>query len=199
MIPIELLSQYEGKRVRYSKGDYIFKIHTKPRFFYQIYTGELKLYNVNSEGKEFIQSIFSSGRMLGEAAILGKFKTYPTNCVALTNTELWQLSEKNFLRLLNNNQSIHFLISKNLANRFYYKSMIAKEVSFENSEHRIITLLMYLKHFIYNSKEPFEYCVEFSRQEIANLTGLRVETVIRSVKKLAANNQLIIKNHKIYI
>lgn len=110
--------------------------------------------------------------------------TYPTNCIALTEAILWQLSKKNFLMLLNDHPKIHFLISKNLANRFYYKSMIAKEVSFENPEHRIITLLLYLKHFIYNSQEPFEYCVELSRQDIANLTGLRVETVIRSVKKI---------------
>jgi CRP-like cAMP-binding protein len=159
----------------------------------------LKIYNVNSEGKEFIQSIFSTNRILGEAAILGEFMTYPTNCIALTEAILWQLSKKNFLMLLNNHPKIYFLISKNLAKRFYYKSMIAKEVSFENPEHRIITLLLYLKHFIYNSQEPFEYCVELSRQDIANLTGLRVETVIRSVKKLEANNRLIIRNHKIHL
>ncbi len=199
MIPKELLSQYQGKKVRYSKGDYVFKIHTKPHFYFQIDSGELKIYNVNSEGKEFIQSIFSTNRILGEAAILGEFMTYPTNCIALTEAILWQLSKKNFLMLLNNHPKIHFLISKNLANRFYYKSMIAKEVSFENPEHRIITLLLYLKHFIYNSQEPFEYCVELSRQDIANLTGLRVETVIRSVKKLEANNRLIIRNHKIHL
>lgn len=84
MIPKELLSQYQGEKVRYSKRDYVFKIHTKPRFFFQIDTGELKIYNVNSMGKEFIQSIFSTKRILGEAAILGEFMTSPTNCIAQT-------------------------------------------------------------------------------------------------------------------
>ena len=39
--------------------------------------------------------------------------------------------------------------------------MIAKEFFFKkNPKHRVITLLLYPKHFINNSQEPFEYCVE---------------------------------------
>jgi hypothetical protein len=36
MIPKELLSQYQGKKVRYIKGDYVFKIHTKPHFSFKL-------------------------------------------------------------------------------------------------------------------------------------------------------------------
>ena len=55
--------------------------------------------------------------------------------------------------------------------------MIAKrKFILKNSEHRIISLLAYLKHFIYNGQELFEYCVELSSQDISNPTGLRVET-----------------------
>ena len=61
--------------------------------------------------------------------------------------------------------------------------MIAKEFFLKkNPKHRVINLLLYPKHFINNSQEPFEYCVELSWQEISNLTGLRVETLIHIVK-----------------
>ena len=45
-----------------------------------------------------------------------------------------------------------------------------------------------------NTKE----LVPFTRQEIANFTGLRVETVIRTFTKMKANNKIEIINHKIY-
>ena len=40
--------------------------------------------------------------------------------------------------------------------------------------------------------------VPFTRQEIANFTGLRVETVIRVISKMKANKKIDIVNHKIY-
>ena len=40
--------------------------------------------------------------------------------------------------------------------------------------------------------------VPFTRQEIANFTGLRVETVIRVFSKLNADKKVDIIKHKIY-
>ena len=40
--------------------------------------------------------------------------------------------------------------------------------------------------------------VPFTRQEIANFTGLRVETVIRALGKMHVEKKIEIKNHKIY-
>ncbi|OWP79845.1 Crp/Fnr family transcriptional regulator, partial [Flavobacterium covae] len=40
--------------------------------------------------------------------------------------------------------------------------------------------------------------IPFTRQEIANFTGLRVETVIRACSKLKKTGIIEIINHKIY-
>jgi CRP-like cAMP-binding protein len=40
--------------------------------------------------------------------------------------------------------------------------------------------------------------VSLTRQHIADLTGLRIETVIRSVKTLEKEGSLDIRGHKIY-
>lgn len=40
--------------------------------------------------------------------------------------------------------------------------------------------------------------IPFTRRQLANLTGLRWETVIRTVKKMEKENVLKIKNGKIY-
>lgn len=72
--------------------------------------------------------------------------------------------------------------------------MIAREISFENPEDGIITLLLHTLSILYTTvMNRLSIFVELSRQDIANLTDLHVETVIRSVKKIRANNRLIIK------
>jgi CRP-like cAMP-binding protein len=59
-------------------------------------------------------------------------------------------------------------------------------------------LLDYLKFTIYKIEEPFEYEVELTRQQIADLTGLRVETVIRSIKSLEKKGKLKIVSRKVW-
>ena len=56
-----------------------------------------------------------------------------------------------------------------IAKNFFLKKIL---------KHRVINLLLYPKHFINNSQEPFEYCVELSWQKFLTSTGLRVETLI---------------------
>lgn len=64
-------------------------------------------------------------------------------------------------------------------------------------EVRLMGVLRYLKSFTEN-KTPHSFEVLFTRQELASLTGLRVETVIRTVKKMEEKNILQIKNRKIH-
>ena len=71
-----------------------------------------------------------------------------------------------------------------------------ENISLEDSKNRLISIIDF-----YKDKEKFSgelFKVSFSRQDLANMTGLRVETVIRSIKKLEEENELSIKNGKIY-
>ncbi len=67
----------------------------------------------------------------------------------------------------------------------------------QDPESKVEGILNYLK---LNSdyKSQYSYEVPLTRQQIANLTGLRVETVIRTVKKLENRKKIVIRNRKIY-
>ena len=198
MIEESLLIKYHAKLKDFKKGDILFKNNSKSRYYYQIKSGEVKLYNISSEGKEFLQSIYSKNRGVGESAILGGYN-HLVDCSVTKHSKIWILEKQRFLKLIKENNEVGFKLSKSICERLYYISLMAYENSIENSEHRIITLLNYLKKNIYNINEPFQFKVDLSRKEIGELTGLRVETVIRSIKKLEKNNQVKIINHKVYI
>ena len=70
--------------------------------------------------------------------------------------------------------------------------MLLKEISSFKPEHRILSLIDYLKK---EEGIPIDqkYEVSLPRQHIADLTGLRVETVIRSVKTLEKEGSLDIR------
>lgn len=75
---------------------------------------------------------------------------------------------------------------------------ILSENFFYDPEHRIISLLKYLKEDSARNDSNrngmsgvnHTYIVPFTRQQIANMSGLRVETVIRTVKKMESDGKL---------
>ena len=76
---------------------------------------------------------------------------------------------------------------------------MAQEISHEDPRHRILRLLNYLKTDIYKHTKKYSYKVELTRQQIADLTGLRVETAIRAIKKLEKEGYIKIEKRKIRI
>lgn len=70
-------------------------------------------------------------------------------------------------------------------------------MSSERPEHRILTLLDYFKTYSVKNVVPNKcYKIDFTRQEMANLTGLRVETVIRAIKALDNKGEIKIMDRK---
>ncbi|HSP12506.1 MAG TPA: Crp/Fnr family transcriptional regulator [Salegentibacter sp.] len=197
MIPEEILEEFGAKRVEYPKGDVIFSEGENANNYYQVVSGEVKMNNFNYDGKEFVQGMFYAGQSFGEPPLLANVK-YPANAEAMTDATLLKLHKLKFLDLLSSHSEIHLGVTKTLASRLYYKAIIASELSTQEPEHRILRLLDYLKKHVHKLQEPFAYKVDLTRQQIADLTGLRVETVIRATKSLEKKGELKIKSRKVY-
>jgi CRP-like cAMP-binding protein len=83
-----------------------------------------------------------------------------------------------------------------LCQRLRYKSMVLSEISSHEPEHRILSLL---KHFKSKnaSAANSKIIIPYTRQQLADMSGLRVETVIRTVKKMEKEKKLLLDGHKI--
>ncbi len=195
MIPEELLKTYQAVLKEYSKNQMIFEESETAHFYYQIKKGQIKMYNLNTEGKEFVQGFFEDGQSFGEPPLLGDFN-YPASATSMTNSLIYVLSKTSFIDLLKQHSDIHLSFTSMLSNRIHYKAKTMRESSIFPPEHRILTLLNHLKN---NSGKEVDYEVELTRQQISDLTGLRTETVIRTIKKLEKAGKLSIINRKVYI
>ena len=196
MISDSLLLEFGARRLSIKKGETLFYAGDTPKNFYRIAAGEIKMNNFNDEGKEFIQGIFAPGMSFGEPPLFID-KPYPANAEALTDAEVLVLSKEAFFEMLRKNPEVNLAMSVTLSQRLYFKSIMASEISSQDAEHRIIKLIDYFKEIV--GLAPNEkYKVSLTRQQIADLTGLRVETVIRAIKALEKKGSLTITERKIF-
>jgi len=197
IIPKELLIQKNAYFFEVKKDEYIFLEDDPALHYYQVISGSVKMSSYSEGGQEFIQGIFKAGQSFGEPAIFGDF-AYPNNAIATEISEIARLPKDIFYDLLQENFDIHKKFNSLLSNRLRYKAIVLKEISSYCPDHVIMTLLKYLRDNTRIESES-KFCVPYTRQQLADMTGLRVETVIRTVKQLHKEGKLEIKEHKIFL
>ncbi|HEY1192931.1 Crp/Fnr family transcriptional regulator [Flavobacterium sp.] len=197
MIAVELLEKYGAVKKSFSKNEIIFEEGNLPTHYYQIISGEIKMCNYNDDGREFIQGIFYKEQSFGEPPLFLNQK-YPANAITVEESQILLLSKSHFLKLLEENPSVSIKIIENLAQRLYYKSIMAAEISTHEPEHRVLKLIDHGIAYFNFQKDKNGFLINFTRQQIGDLTGLRVETVIRAIKALEKKGELKIINRKVY-
>ncbi len=195
MVPIQYLKQYQARLVSVRKNQLLFDAGEKANDYLQVETGLINMYIINPDGQEFWQGVFGPGESFGEPPLLGGF-CYPSSARAVEDSTIWRLPRHGFLQLLKDNFELHLKLDMVLCKRLQYKSMILTEISTRDPEHRIKTLLEYLKKKAHKKGDENEF-FPFTRQQLADMTGLRVETVIRTVKKMEKEKKLTLIGHKI--
>lgn len=180
----------------YLPGESIFAEEDTPKYYYQIIDGKVKLNNYNDEGREILQTILEKGESVGESLLFVEEHTYPVNAVALTNCKIFKLRKSAFFDLLDKNPTISMEINRHLAQVLYFKQVMGQILCTHSPTAKIKALLDFLKNN-HHDKSSFSYQIPFTRQQIANLTGLCVETTIRTVKEMERRNILRIRERKI--
>lgn len=196
MISVDLILSCGGTLRDVSKNELIFKAGYFPSYYYQVVEGKVKMNNYSDDGKEFIQEIFTAGRSFGEPPLFIN-EPYPANAIAISAGVVVQIKKSLFDEMLYKYPEVSVEINRSLARRLYYKAIMAPELSSQSPEKRLLKLLHYLKQQTPIKSELF--LVELSRQQLADLTGLRVETVIRTIKHLEKQDYLKIIEGKIYL
>ncbi|OVE55528.1 Crp/Fnr family transcriptional regulator [Chryseobacterium mucoviscidosis] len=197
LISEKLLLDYGAEEESFDRNETIFNEGEKPKYYYQVVKGRIKLNHYNDEGRELILAILDRGLSVCEL-LLFIDQTYPVNAVTFEKCTVLRLSKRSFEKLLDENPEISRDINKFLSERLYYKYIMLENNSSLRPEIRIVGVLDYHKSF-YEGQSKYSYEVPLTRQQIAAITALRVETVVRAVKKLEKEEYLKIINRKIFV
>ncbi len=196
MIDIDLLLAWGATYKKLEPNEIIFNEGGVCNFYHQLVEGSVRWVNINEEGKEFIQTIIEPGECFGELPLFDG-EGFAASAISNTTSLILRLHKASFHQLLKERSDIHLRFSHLLAQRIRFKFLILKELAFNDPEHRISTLLNYLKK---NKKNVCSECnqLQLTRQQIADMTGLRVETVIRAMRNMHDKGDLLIKKGKVY-
>ena len=195
VFPSKTLEQYHAKLINLKKDQMLFQEGDPASDYTQVESGTVKMFIVSNDGQEFIQGIFNAGESFGEPALIGKFP-YPGSVVAIEPSKIWKLPADYFFQMLKENFELHLKMDQVLCQRLRYKSMVLSEISSHEPEHRILSLLKHFKSKTYPAASA-KIIIPYTRQQLADMSGLRVETVIRTVKKMEKEKKLLLEGHKI--
>lgn len=198
MIPGPILKKYRATIAKLKKGETLFHQGDPATNFLIVRSGKIKMVTYNDEGREFVQGYFTEGQSFGEPPLFNHMP-YPASAIAVIDSEIWKCPYNAFLKLLRENFDAHLTLTQVLSGRLIYKSIMLTEIAVEEAEHRLRTLIEYFRKQEGHLKagEPFK--VPLTRQQLADMTGLRVETVIRTIKAMEQKGRLALREGgKIY-
>ena len=196
MIDIDILLALGAAYKKVKAGEVIFREGTAATFYHQLESGSVRWINIDDNGKEFIQNLIEPGECFGEMPLFDG-EPFAATAIAETDSVIIRLHSSSFHELLMERSDIHFAFSKIMSQRIRYKFLLLKELSKHDPENSILSLLNYMKQ---TKKNICAKCnkVNLTRQQIANMTGLRVETVIRTMRHLHDKGRLLIEKGKVY-
>lgn len=193
----ELISFTKAETKRYYKGDLILKEGDRSQYFFYLKQGELSVFNFTEKGRELLQHKVVQGNFFAEPAILCE-EPAPGNVeVYSEKVEIIKIPRDNLIAYLKEKPELLFEFTMSIARKSIKKSMLLKQIVLYNPEDRIMEQLQDYKRERCTNGE--KVMVDFTRKELAHMTGLRIETVIRTIKKMEKNDLLEIVNGKIYI
>lgn len=190
----DILFTYGALTKIFKKGEYIFTKDCDPRFFFQVLAGEVKVISNNKDGKELIQGMFKAGDSFGEPPLFIN-QPYPCTAIAAVDSVIIKLSKERFLGIMDDYPGLCKDLLKTFATRIYNKSAALDILFCPTPEQKILGFFNKIKADI-NITTPYQ--IPHTRQQIADTTGLRVETVIRTLTKLKKEKKVDIINHKVF-
>ena len=196
MIDVDLLLALGASYKKVFQGEIIFMEGNRCNFYHQLVSGKVRWANTNDDGKEYLQSMIEPGECFGELPLFDP-GPYAASAIAEEDSVILKLHESTFHQLMEEHPAILLSFSKLLAQRLRFKFFMLKDLLCNEPEERIASLIAYLQYTKHN------FCsqcgkIKLTRQQIANMTCLRVETVIRAMRHMHELGKINIRKGKVY-
>ena len=175
---MERLDSVIKRRRKIEKGEYLYRMHDAFSTVYAIRSGSVKTYTSIESGAEQVTGFHLPGELLGLNAVSTQHHT--NSAIALETTSVCEVPFERLEELARDIPSMqhHMLhvMSQEIQSDHCQLMMIAKMPA----EARLARFLLSLSaHFGNRGFSATEFHLSMSRNDIANLLGLAVETVSR--------------------
>ncbi|MCC6850632.1 MAG: Crp/Fnr family transcriptional regulator [Deltaproteobacteria bacterium] len=204
-LPVEELGDFQTCTVTglYKPRQVVFHEGTPAGGLYVLCHGNVKLYQSDRFGREFILDIATPGTILGELGLADE-DTYSASAEALTEAQLSFLPRERLVKFLERHPKTSMQLIATLSRALAATRRKAGELALKRADARLADLLLRLGDGACddadaNDGAPRLIRLTYSRRELADMIGVSTETAIRLLAKLKRNRMIAIEDEGIVV
>lgn len=175
---------------RFLRNQTILQEEDTPNYLYFVYSGKVKVVQINAEGKERMIAIHKRGDFFGEMAALDG-KTAPATVIAIEDTKVGFIARTDFENyLLRNNKVLKEIIAM-LCGRLREAWGTLKMMSFADAEEKVRIILKNMANqFGIQDQRGTIINLKLTHKDIAEFASISRETVTRTIKKFVVAGEI---------
>lgn len=181
------------------KNQHIFIENDYYRGFYIVLKGNIKIYRVSAEGKEYILHLRKPPQPFADVPLF-EGGNYPANAQALEDSILLFIPKEEFTELIRKNPSIALKMLAGFAKRMRNMTNKMEEISTKEVSNRLARFILeeIEKNGSIKLEEPF-LRLTISKTTVATYLGTITETLSRTFKKFQNENIIVVNGKKIFV
>ena len=172
------------QETRYRKGDFIFREGEPADYFHILKEGSVKCVKSSADGNEITLKVLMPGDLFCCDAAVFDGGDHPGCAMCLDDVKVWRLNKKAYFDMLRRNPDMAVEVIRYLGHRLNEAQEKAKVLALDKAEQRLASLLVDL---VRRSSKPegtgFRLTVHLTREDLANMVGIRTETAIRIMSR----------------
>lgn len=179
---------------RLSAGATLFHQGDRAERFYYLFSGQVKLHRVASDGQEKLVEVIRAGESFAEALLFTGTPNYPVSATALKSCVMASLHGPQYRRMLEKHPSICLDILATLTIRLHQRMNEIDTLTLANASHRVV-------RFLHQSRDGDSDVVtlDVPKRLIASKLGIQPETFSRILNRLIATGMIDVRRRRIEI
>jgi CRP-like cAMP-binding protein len=169
LVPVAILCEF-------SKGDTIFRENDTPKFLYIVHKGRVKCFKQSGAGKHFVAYVANIGGSLNGIAVFSGLPHF-LSAQAIEDVTLLRIKREDYVPVVSKNKKSLAAIIMNMEQALRSSYDRIMDAVGERASQRVCNVL-------YMLRGKFGTVLQFSGEEIGELSGMTTETTIRILSKL---------------
>jgi CRP-like cAMP-binding protein len=171
---------------KFSDEENIYDAFQQPQGVYVVCKGRSKVFSTDTKGQQLITWIRHPGETFGHIALFSE-NDYFCNSRAMGETILSFVDKKSLDQFLNDHPKTYKLFLHKVANELRSLQMKLKDTAYKPARSKVAKAL--ISAISFKSKDTSAPAIHgLKRTEIAEITGLALETVVRTLAELEKRN-----------
>ena len=179
--------------INLSDGEHLFEQGQSADRFYQVISGQIKLYLISLEGSERVIEVMQEGQTFAEAVIFMEERCYPVNSESIGKSELLAFDSDTFLNILAESKGACFRLLSDMSKRLHQRLNEIDYLTLQNATFRLIHYLLQQIPADHEDDDVVEIKLTTSKSIVASRLSIQPETFSRILKKLGKRELVSVK------